>query len=79
MVTVQAHMIMEDHSLHYYFIGRLLGKALYENLLVELPLASFFLCKMSGGGIHIIQACCGVCVVLCTMCIYFFFIQDVLC
>ena len=56
MVTVQAHMIMEDHSLHYYFIGRLLGKALYENLLVELPLASFFLCKMSGGGIHVIQA-----------------------
>ena len=53
MVTEQAHMIMEDYPLHYYFIGRLLGKALYENLLVELPLASFFLCKMTGAGMCI--------------------------
>ena len=45
-------MIMEDYPLHYYFIGRLLGKALYENLLVELPLASFFLCKMTGTGTY---------------------------
>ncbi|XP_065905811.1 ubiquitin-protein ligase E3C-like isoform X2 [Dysidea avara] len=46
----QARMIMDDYKLHYYFIGRLLGKTLYENLLVELPLASFFLCKMISGG-----------------------------
>ena len=46
-------MIMEDYPLHYYFIGRLLGKALYENLLVELPLASFFLCKMTGTGTYV--------------------------
>ncbi|XP_065314601.1 ubiquitin-protein ligase E3C-like isoform X2 [Gordionus sp. m RMFG-2023] len=31
---------------HYYFLGRMLGKALYENLLVELPLAHFFLSKI---------------------------------
>jgi len=51
MVVLQAHMIMDDYTLHYYFIGRLLGKTLYENLLVELPLASFFLCKMISGGV----------------------------
>ncbi|XP_065905816.1 ubiquitin-protein ligase E3C-like isoform X2 [Dysidea avara] len=39
----QAHMIMKDYQLHYFFIGRLIGKALYENLVLELPLASFFL------------------------------------
>ena len=33
---------------HYYFIGRILGKALYENMLVELPLTSFFLSKLLG-------------------------------
>lgn len=40
--------IVEDHQKHYYFIGRMLGKALYENLLVELPLAEFFLSKLAG-------------------------------
>lgn len=40
--------IVEDFQKHYYFIGRILGKALYENLLVELPLADFFLSKLAG-------------------------------
>lgn len=40
--------IIEDYQRHYYFIGRILGKALYENLLVELPLADFFLTKLAG-------------------------------
>ena len=31
---------------HYYFVGRMLGKALYENMLVELPFATFFLAKI---------------------------------
>lgn len=39
---------MPDFQKHYYFIGRILGKALYENLLVELPLAEFFLSKLAG-------------------------------
>ena len=43
-----ADKIHGDSSPHYYFIGRILGKALYENLLVELPLASFFLSKLLG-------------------------------
>lgn len=40
--------ILEDYQRHYYFIGRILGKAMYENLLVELPLAEFFLTKLAG-------------------------------
>ncbi|XP_071850373.1 ubiquitin-protein ligase E3C-like [Apostichopus japonicus] len=42
----QAVTIEQDFKKHYYFIGRILGKVLYENLLVELPLASFFLSKI---------------------------------
>ncbi|KAJ9576987.1 hypothetical protein L9F63_006424 [Diploptera punctata] len=42
------HLLVEDFPRHYYFIGRVLGKALYENLLVELPLAEFFLSKLVG-------------------------------
>ncbi|XP_059622262.1 ubiquitin-protein ligase E3C [Phlebotomus argentipes] len=41
-----AGKIVEDFKEHYYFIGRVLGKALYENLLVEVPLADFFLSKL---------------------------------
>jgi ubiquitin-protein ligase E3 C len=44
-----ASYIHENSSEHYYFIGRMLGKALYENMLVELPLATFFLSKLLGG------------------------------
>lgn len=40
--------IVENFQKHYYFIGRMLGKAIYENLLVELPLAEFFLSKLAG-------------------------------
>jgi len=43
-----ANQIHGNSSPHYYFIGRILGKALYENLLVELPLATFFLSKLLG-------------------------------
>ena len=42
------HLLVEDYPKHYYFIGRILGKALYENLLVELPFAEFFLSKIVG-------------------------------
>uniref|UniRef100_H3D5G9 Ubiquitin-protein ligase E3C n=1 Tax=Tetraodon nigroviridis TaxID=99883 RepID=H3D5G9_TETNG len=44
-----AEMLVGDSfTRHYYFLGRLLGKALYENMLVELPFASFFLSKLLG-------------------------------
>ncbi|XP_054722716.1 LOW QUALITY PROTEIN: ubiquitin-protein ligase E3C-like [Uloborus diversus] len=38
--------VVPDFGRHYYFIGRMLGKAIYENMLVELPLAGFFLAKI---------------------------------
>lgn len=38
----------ENAGEHYFFIGRMLGKAIYEQMLVELPLASFFLTKLLG-------------------------------
>ncbi|XP_072543293.1 ubiquitin-protein ligase E3C isoform X2 [Salminus brasiliensis] len=41
-------LIGESFTRHYYFLGRILGKALYENMLVELPFASFFLSKLLG-------------------------------
>ena len=62
MILLQADMIIKDYPQHYHFIGRLLGKALYENLLVDLPLAGFFLCKIIGGGVC---ACVCVCVHVC--------------
>ncbi|KPI95020.1 Ubiquitin-protein ligase E3C [Papilio xuthus] len=40
------HLLYDDFPMHYYFVGRMLGKALYESLLVELPLAEFFLSKL---------------------------------
>ncbi|XP_022110390.1 ubiquitin-protein ligase E3C-like [Acanthaster planci] len=42
----QASQLEPDYQKHYYFLGRMLGKVLYENLLVELPFASFFLTKL---------------------------------
>ncbi|RWS07895.1 ubiquitin-protein ligase E3C-like protein [Dinothrombium tinctorium] len=41
-----AHLIVENYQKHYFFIGRMLGKALYENMLVELPFSPFFLEKI---------------------------------
>jgi ubiquitin-protein ligase E3 C len=39
----------EDHSLEWYtFIGRMLGKALYEGLLMNVSFAGFFLSKWLG-------------------------------
>jgi ubiquitin-protein ligase E3 C len=37
-----------DFERHYRFLGNLLGKALQENQLVELPLCRFFLAKLLG-------------------------------
>lgn len=40
------HLIDENFTKHYFFIGKLVGKAIYENILVDLPLAEFFLAKL---------------------------------
>ncbi|XP_014277223.1 ubiquitin-protein ligase E3C [Halyomorpha halys] len=42
------HMICDDFRTHYFFIGKMLGKALFENVLVEVPLADFFLSEIMG-------------------------------
>lgn len=42
----EAAILERNYLKHYHFLGRMLGKALYENMLVELPFASFFLCKL---------------------------------
>ncbi|XP_032221291.2 ubiquitin-protein ligase E3C [Nematostella vectensis] len=44
----QANLCAPNYLKHFRFLGRMLGKAIYENMLVELPFASFFLCKMIG-------------------------------
>jgi len=39
---------LEAHSLNWYrFIGRILGKALYDGILVDVAFAGFFLAKVS--------------------------------
>ena len=42
-----SHLYADYHK-HYFFIGRLLAKAIYEKLLVDIPLAPFFLHKLIG-------------------------------
>ena len=48
-----AQHLYPDYQKHYFFIGRLLGKAVYEKLLVDIPLASYFLEKLLGGAADI--------------------------
>jgi hypothetical protein len=37
-----------EHSLNWYrFIGRILGKAMYEGILVDVAFAGFFLAKVT--------------------------------
>lgn len=38
--------IQPDYIKHLHFLGRMLGKIIYESMMVELPLADFFLCKL---------------------------------
>jgi len=39
-------LIIKDSLEHFEFLGKILGKAVFENILVELPLANFFLAKL---------------------------------
>lgn len=41
-----ARLLFDNYLQHYFFLGRILGKALFENMLIELPFASFFLSKI---------------------------------
>ncbi|CAD5111600.1 DgyrCDS895 [Dimorphilus gyrociliatus] len=40
--------LFDDFTAHFFFVGRALGKALYEDMLVDLPIAHFFLAKILG-------------------------------
>ncbi|KAK7488482.1 hypothetical protein BaRGS_00020267 [Batillaria attramentaria] len=42
----KASVLVPNFTEHFFFLGRMLGKALLENMLVELPFASFFLAKI---------------------------------
>ncbi len=45
--TLSNFILFEAHSLNWYrFIGRILGKALYEGILVDVAFAGFFLAKV---------------------------------
>jgi ubiquitin-protein ligase E3 C len=39
-------LVHEQHLQYFYFLGSLLGKAMYEGILVDLPFATFFLSKL---------------------------------
>eukprot|EP00698_Gefionella_okellyi_P001089 TRINITY_DN1096_c0_g2_i1.p1 TRINITY_DN1096_c0_g2~~TRINITY_DN1096_c0_g2_i1.p1 ORF type:complete len:698 (+),score=143.86 TRINITY_DN1096_c0_g2_i1:1026-3119(+) len=41
-------MINPEHLQYFYFIGMLTGKALFEDILAELPFARFFMSKLRG-------------------------------
>lgn len=43
-----SRQVSSDHLAFFEFFGRMLGKALYEGILLELPLAAFFLSKLRG-------------------------------
>eukprot|EP00898_Chlorokybus_atmophyticus_P000782 jgi/Chlat1/1704/Chrsp127S01928 len=44
-----SHLVMREHLRYFEFLGRVLGKALYEGILVELRFAPFFLSKLRKG------------------------------
>jgi ubiquitin-protein ligase E3 C len=39
-------LVHHDYVKHLHFLGRMMGKIIYEAMMVELPLAEFFLCKL---------------------------------
>ena len=39
-------LIGKDHLEYYYFIGSVVGRALYEGILLETKFANFFIRKM---------------------------------
>ena len=48
LVGVYSCRMYAAHSLNWYrFIGRILGKAMYEGILVDVAFAGFFLAKVS--------------------------------
>ena len=44
----QAKRVTDSYLNHFEFMGRMLGKAIYDQMLMELPLARFFVSKLLG-------------------------------
>lgn len=41
-----SHMVHDEHLLYFEFLGKILGKAMFEGILVDIPFATFFLSKL---------------------------------
>ncbi|KAH7436454.1 hypothetical protein KP509_05G020700 [Ceratopteris richardii] len=41
-----SHMVHDEHLQYFEFLGKILGKAMYEGILVDIPFATFFLSKL---------------------------------
>jgi ubiquitin-protein ligase E3 C len=39
-------MVHDDHLHYFEFLGKILGKAMFEGILVDIPFATFFLSKL---------------------------------
>ena len=44
----QAKLVTGNYLKHFEFMGKMLGKAIYDQMLMELPLARFFVSKLLG-------------------------------
>ena len=49
--------VQENHLDLFEFVGRMLGKAVYEGIVVEVPFATFFLSQMLGAQQSAVYSC----------------------
>lgn len=49
--------LQENHLQLYEFVGRMLGKAVYEGIVVDVPFASFFLSQVLGQTAQALYSC----------------------
>ncbi|KAJ8917808.1 hypothetical protein NQ315_010714 [Exocentrus adspersus] len=50
-------MMHDNHLQLFEFVGRMLGKAVYEGIVVDVPFASFFLSQVSGQTAQVLYSC----------------------
>lgn len=49
--------VQDNHLQLFDFVGRMLGKAVYEGIVVDVPFASFFLSQVSGQTAQVLYSC----------------------
>ncbi|CAH1185168.1 unnamed protein product [Phyllotreta striolata] len=49
--------VQDNHLQLFDFVGRMLGKAIYEGIVVDVPFASFFLSQVSGQTTQVLYSC----------------------